>query len=347
MPAAAVDAPSASAAAAPPRPRRALALSCSRPAARRAPADRIYVGGLRDGAGQHQTARPPPTRPPTQTPPAQARPLSPANPCTPRSPRRRAPTPHSLPALWGSPTPPPTRSCRAPADTDERTVRRWFEAYGPVTSVKVRGRRAGGRAGASGGRAPAGGTAPRAGGRGRGPGARPGPPRSACARVRGCCRPGAQLAVPPARPSLPQLIYDKESGRSKGFGFVSFEAERDARDAMNDANGRELDGRVDRLLGAPPPPLPSGRACAGPAAACSRARPAAWPACADARPPLAPALRSATIRVNYAHGPGPHSGHFGGRGRGRCAGLGVLGLPPRHRCLPARADHLNPQGTQA
>ncbi|KAL4441515.1 hypothetical protein ABPG77_002019 [Micractinium sp. CCAP 211/92] len=64
-------------------------------------------------------------------------------------------------------------------DTDEKTVRRWFEAYGPVVSVK--------------------------------------------------------------------LIFDKETGRSKGFGFVTFEDERDARDALNDAGGRELDGATIKV----------------------------------------------------------------------------------------------------
>ncbi|KAI7841756.1 hypothetical protein COHA_004622 [Chlorella ohadii] len=71
-------------------------------------------------------------------------------------------------------------------DTDERTVRKWFEAYGPVNSVK--------------------------------------------------------------------LIYDKETGRSKGFGFVTFEDDRDALDALNDAGGRDLDGaaiRVNTARGTP------------------------------------------------------------------------------------------------
>lgn len=64
-------------------------------------------------------------------------------------------------------------------DTDEKTVRRWFEAYGLVQSVK--------------------------------------------------------------------LIYDKETGRSKGFGFVTFEDDRDARDALNDAGGRDLDGAAIKV----------------------------------------------------------------------------------------------------
>ncbi|KAI3427976.1 hypothetical protein D9Q98_006366 [Chlorella vulgaris] len=64
-------------------------------------------------------------------------------------------------------------------DTDERVIRKWFEAYGPVAAVK--------------------------------------------------------------------LIYDKETGRSKGFGFVTFDDDRDARDALNDAGGRDLDGAAIKV----------------------------------------------------------------------------------------------------
>lgn len=64
-----------------------------------------------------------------------------------------------------------------------------------------------------------------------------------------CCYHMLMPAYSKRRPVLPpntspcaQLIYNKETGRSKGFGFVSFEDERDACDALNDANGRDLDG---------------------------------------------------------------------------------------------------------
>lgn len=38
--------------------------------------------------------------------------------------------------------------------------------------------------------------------------------------------------------SFVKLIYDKETGRSKGFCFVTFEEEADATEALNDSNGR-------------------------------------------------------------------------------------------------------------
>lgn len=40
-----------------------------------------------------------------------------------------------------------------------------------------------------------------------------------------------------------KIITDRETGRSRGFGFVTFVNEQDATDAMNAMNGTELDGR--------------------------------------------------------------------------------------------------------
>ena len=35
-----------------------------------------------------------------------------------------------------------------------------------------------------------------------------------------------------------QVVYDIETGRSRGFGFVKFDDPRDAEDAINDADGK-------------------------------------------------------------------------------------------------------------
>lgn len=44
-----------------------------------------------------------------------------------------------------------------------------------------------------------------------------------------------------------KVITDRESGQSRGFGFVTFEQEDDARTAMDQMNGAVLDGRTVRV----------------------------------------------------------------------------------------------------
>ncbi|MDQ3094333.1 MAG: RNA-binding protein [bacterium] len=39
------------------------------------------------------------------------------------------------------------------------------------------------------------------------------------------------------------VIKDRETGRSKGFGFVEMENDDDGKKAIEDMNGKELDGR--------------------------------------------------------------------------------------------------------
>ena len=39
------------------------------------------------------------------------------------------------------------------------------------------------------------------------------------------------------------VIKDRDSGQSKGFGFVEFENDDDAKNAINNLSGKELNGR--------------------------------------------------------------------------------------------------------
>lgn len=41
-----------------------------------------------------------------------------------------------------------------------------------------------------------------------------------------------------------QVIMDRDSGRSKGFGFVEMESDQEARAAIAALNGKEFDGRA-------------------------------------------------------------------------------------------------------
>ncbi len=43
------------------------------------------------------------------------------------------------------------------------------------------------------------------------------------------------------------VIADRESGRSRGFGFVEFQNESDAQDAQRALDGYDLDGRNLRV----------------------------------------------------------------------------------------------------
>ena len=41
-----------------------------------------------------------------------------------------------------------------------------------------------------------------------------------------------------------RVVTDRDSGRSKGFGFVEFENEDDNQKAVDQLNGKDLDGRA-------------------------------------------------------------------------------------------------------
>jgi RNA recognition motif-containing protein len=51
-----------------------------------------------------------------------------------------------------------------------------------------------------------------------------------------------------------KIIMDKETGRSKGFGFVEMPNEEEARNAIAGLNEKELDGRVIVVKPANPKP---------------------------------------------------------------------------------------------
>ena len=40
-----------------------------------------------------------------------------------------------------------------------------------------------------------------------------------------------------------KVIFDRMSGRSKGYGFVTFESEEDAAKAVEELDGKDFDGR--------------------------------------------------------------------------------------------------------
>ena len=44
-----------------------------------------------------------------------------------------------------------------------------------------------------------------------------------------------------------KVIYDRDTGRSRGFGFVTYEDEADADEAINALNESEFDGRTIRV----------------------------------------------------------------------------------------------------
>ncbi|XP_074268839.1 30 kDa ribonucleoprotein, chloroplastic-like [Silene latifolia] len=55
-----------------------------------------------------------------------------------------------------------------------------------------------------------------------------------------------------------EVIYDKTTGRSRGFGFVTMSSSAEVEAAAQQFNGYELDGRPLRVNAGPPPPKREG-----------------------------------------------------------------------------------------
>jgi cold-inducible RNA-binding protein len=53
-----------------------------------------------------------------------------------------------------------------------------------------------------------------------------------------------ELFTPFGEPESARIITDRDSGRSKGFGFVEFADNAQANAAMSALNGKEIDGRA-------------------------------------------------------------------------------------------------------
>ncbi|KAM7444551.1 Cinnamyl-alcohol dehydrogenase Flavonol reductase/cinnamoyl-CoA reductase [Porites harrisoni] len=54
------------------------------------------------------------------------------------------------------------------------------------------------------------------------------------------------------RVSDARVVTDRETGRSRGFGFVTFEEEGDVQKAINELDGGDLDGRTIKVSRAKP-----------------------------------------------------------------------------------------------
>ena len=44
-----------------------------------------------------------------------------------------------------------------------------------------------------------------------------------------------------------KVIVDRHTNRSRGFGFITFQNEADAQNAIDEMNGKELDGRTIKV----------------------------------------------------------------------------------------------------
>ncbi|XP_063112725.1 RNA-binding motif protein, X-linked-like-2 [Cavia porcellus] len=168
------------------------------------------------------------------------------------------------------------------------------------------------------------------------------------------------------------LMKDRETARSRGFAFVTFESPADAKAAVRDLNGKSLDGKAIKVAQATKPTFESGRRGALPPR--SRGRPRALRGGSGARRPPSrggPAdeggyagdfdARPARAPLPLKRGPpppprragpppkratpsGPARSGTGGRGRAPAArGRDGYTGPPRREPPPRRDPYLGPR----
>ena len=54
----------------------------------------------------------------------------------------------------------------------------------------------------------------------------------------------SQLVAPFGKPTSAEMAKDRSSGQSRGFGFVEFNSEDEAKAAIAGLDGKEINGRV-------------------------------------------------------------------------------------------------------
>ena len=57
-----------------------------------------------------------------------------------------------------------------------------------------------------------------------------------------------EIFSPYGEVSYSKVVMDKETGQSKGYGFVEFVNENDAENAMFDLDGAEVDGKIIKVV---------------------------------------------------------------------------------------------------